>query len=180
MHLKKTIIFALTAFLFCLPLHADVFKPANLSYEVCFTPGGECTQDIVEIINSAQKEILVQAYQLTSAPIAAALVNAHRRGVDVEVILDKSQKHGKRGKYSPAIFLTNQGVPTWIDYKPAIAHNKVIVIDNSIVVTGSFNFSKAAQMRNAENLLILKDINLAKAYSDNWHSRLKASERFNY
>jgi phosphatidylserine/phosphatidylglycerophosphate/cardiolipin synthase-like enzyme len=86
---------------------------------------------------------------LPTAPIAKALLDAHKRGVQVQVILDKSQR---TEKYSSADFLANQGVPTLIDANHAIAHNKVIVIDGEIVLTGSFNFTKAAQEKNAENV----------------------------
>jgi phosphatidylserine/phosphatidylglycerophosphate/cardiolipin synthase-like enzyme len=98
--------------------------------------------------------VLVQAYSFTSAPIAKALLDAHKRGVQVQVILDKSQR---TEKYSSADFLANQGVLTMIDATHAIAHNKVIVIDGETVLTGSFNFTKAAQEKNAENLLIIRD-----------------------
>jgi phosphatidylserine/phosphatidylglycerophosphate/cardiolipin synthase-like enzyme len=152
--------------------HADAFRHANVDYQVCFTPGMNCTQDIVNAIDAAKKQILVQAYGFTSAPIAKALMLAHRRGVDVKVILDKSQK---TQKYSAATFLANQGIPTWIDYKPAIAHNKVMIIDGITVITGSFNFTNGAQKRNAENLLILRSPELAKAYSSNWYKRLEES-----
>jgi PLD-like domain len=89
---------------------------------VCFTPGGNCTNLIVNAIAGAKASILVRAYSFTSAPIAKALLDAHKRGVQVEVILDKSQR---TEKYSSADFLANQGVPTTIDAEHAIAHNKV-------------------------------------------------------
>lgn len=113
-------------------------------YQVCFTPGQNCTQLIVDEINHAKKSLYVQAYSFTSAPIAKAIVDAKRRGVDVKVILDKSQI--KNNRYSSAKFLMNQGVPVWIDYKVSIAHNKIILIDMTTLVTGSFNYTKAAQM----------------------------------
>src|SRR5215475_14190405 len=91
-------------------------------------------------------------YSFTSAPIAKALLDAHKRGVQVQVILDKSQR---TEKYSSADFLANQGVPTMIDAEHAIAHNKVMIIDGKTVLTGSFTFTKAAQTQNAENLLII-------------------------
>jgi phosphatidylserine/phosphatidylglycerophosphate/cardiolipin synthase-like enzyme len=115
----------------------------------CFTPGGNCTEAIVQALSGAKRTVLVQAYSFTSAPIAKALLDAHTRGVQVQVILDKSQR---TEKYSSADFLANQGVPTMIDANHAIAHNKVIVIDGETVVTGSFNFTKAAQEKNAENV----------------------------
>jgi phosphatidylserine/phosphatidylglycerophosphate/cardiolipin synthase-like enzyme len=58
--------------------------------QVCFTPGGKCTDLIVSEIAGAQQSILVQAYSFTSVPILAALKAAHARGVDVEVIVDKT------------------------------------------------------------------------------------------
>jgi phosphatidylserine/phosphatidylglycerophosphate/cardiolipin synthase-like enzyme len=76
----------------------------------------------VKAIGEAKTSILVQAYSFTSAPIAKALLDAHRRGVQVQVILDKSQRSEK---YSSADFLANQGVPTKIDSIHAISHNKV-------------------------------------------------------
>jgi phosphatidylserine/phosphatidylglycerophosphate/cardiolipin synthase-like enzyme len=82
------------------------------SMTVCFTPGGNCTDAIVQALASAKRTILVQAYSFTSAPIAKALLDAHKRGVQVQVILDKSQRNEK---YSSADFLANQGVPTMID-----------------------------------------------------------------
>jgi phosphatidylserine/phosphatidylglycerophosphate/cardiolipin synthase-like enzyme len=125
---------------------------------VCFTPGGNCTDFIVQAISGAKTSLLVQAYSFTSTPIANALLDAHKRGVQVQVILDKSQRSEK---YSSADFLANQGVPTLIDANHAISHNKVMIIDGDTVITGSFNFTKSAQEKNAENVLILRDPALA-------------------
>jgi hypothetical protein len=102
----------------------------------------------VQVPGDAKRTILVQAYSFTSAPIAKALLDAHTRGVQVQVILDTSQRNEK---YSSADFLANQGVPTTIDANHAISHNKVMIIDGETVITGSFNFTKAAQEKNAEN-----------------------------
>ena len=83
----------------------------------------------------------------------------------MEVILDRSQK---TQKYSSSTFLANARIPTYIDAEHAIAHNKIILIDRSVVITGSFNFTKAAEEKNAENLLIIRSKELAKPYLDNW------------
>jgi phosphatidylserine/phosphatidylglycerophosphate/cardiolipin synthase-like enzyme len=118
----------------------------------------------VQALASAQRTILAQAYSFTSAPIAKALLDAHTRGVQVQVILDQSQR---TEKYFSADFLANQGVPVVIDAQHAIAHNKVMVIDGATLLTGSFNFTKAAQDRNAENLLSIRDAVLAAQYTQN-------------
>jgi phosphatidylserine/phosphatidylglycerophosphate/cardiolipin synthase-like enzyme len=121
---------------------------------VCFTPGGTCTEAVVHALNNAKRTIRVPADSLTSAPMAKALLEAHARGVQVQVILDQSQR---TEKYSSADFLANQGVPTKIDAAHAISHN----IDAETVSTGSFNVTKAAQEKNAENVLIIRDQALA-------------------
>lgn len=143
--------------------------------DVYFSPRGGATFAIRQALDNAKSSVFVQAYSFTSAPIAEALVKAHRRGVNVQVLLDKSQK---TEKYSSADFLVNAGIPTKIDAAHAIAHNKVMIIDKEIVITGSFNFSKAAEESNAENLLVVRDKELASRYIENWQLHDKHSEAY--
>lgn len=133
--------------------------------EVYFSPKGGCTDAIVKEISQARSELKVQAYSFTSTAIAKAIAEAHDRGVKVTVVLDKSQE---TEKYTGATYLLDHQVPTFIDSKHAIAHNKIMIIDGSTVITGSFNFTKAAEESNAENLLILRDQSLAQKYLTNF------------
>jgi len=119
--------------------------------------------------------VLVQAYSFTSAPIAKALVEAHRRGVKVEVVLDRSQR---TENYSSATFVYNNGIPCFIDAQHAIAHNKVMVTDGLTVITGSLNFTKAAEDNNAENLLLIQDTQMAAKYAQNWEVHRQHSEPY--
>ena len=143
--------------------------------QVYFSPKGGVTEAVVNALDQATNSVLVQAYSFTSAPIAKALVDAHRRGIRAQVILDHSQR---TEKYSEADFLKHSGIPTLIDAQHAIAHNKVMVIDDCIVITGSFNFTKAAEEHNAENLLVINDPILAKQYIENWHAHEQHSEPY--
>jgi len=156
---------------FSVPLALAQEKPS--SWEVYFSPDGDCTHAIIRELNKAQNSVLVQAYSFTSAPIAKALLDTHRRGVKVEVILDKSQR---TQSYSSATFLFNVGIPVKIDAQHSIAHNKVMIIDGETVITGSFNFTKAAEEKNAENLLIIRDEKLASIYTKNWQQHANHSE----
>jgi len=160
------------------PAPAPAAEQAPL--QVCFTPGGDCTDLVVGQIAAARHQILVQAYSFTSVPILSALRAAHARGVDVEVIVDKTSAGvSKSGShYSAAIYLNNAGIPVWVDIKVAIAHNKVMIVDGAVVITGSFNFTAAAQNRNAENLLVISDPTIAAQYRDNWRRRQGVSMRF--
>lgn len=152
---------------------ADMRRPAHRTPKssgqphvgVFFSPHGGCTKAIVEELQRAKRVILVQAYSFTSAEIAKALRDARKRGVNVVAILDKTNR---TGKYSSATFLRNSDITTLIDDNHAIAHSKVILIDDSIVITGSFNFTNAAEEKNVENLLIIKGMpSVANAYKAN-------------
>ncbi len=144
-------------------------------WSVYFSPRGAATDAVVKALDSAQAAILVQAYSFTSAPIARALVDAHRRGVKVQVILDKSQR---TEKYSSADFLAHAGIPTMIDAVHAIAHNKIMIVDGAIVLTGSFNFTKAAEENNAENLIEIRDKEVADRYTENWRTHRDHAEPY--
>ena len=126
-------------------------------------------------LNEAKSEILVQAYSFTSKPIAKAFIDAHRRGVHTEIILHKSNI---RDKYSAADFTTHMGIPTYIDPVHGIAHNKIMIIDRGVVVTGSFNFTRAAEENNAENVLIIRSKELAREYFENWEKHRAHSESY--
>jgi phosphatidylserine/phosphatidylglycerophosphate/cardiolipin synthase-like enzyme len=121
-------------------------------------------------------KVRVQAYYLTSPIIAAAM----RRGLDLAVILDKSQdRHDNpRGRYTGATYLANAGVPVWIDDAPAIAHSKVIVLDDREVITDSLNFTRAADERNAENVVVLDSPEVASWFTRNWDLRRSVSRAF--
>jgi phosphatidylserine/phosphatidylglycerophosphate/cardiolipin synthase-like enzyme len=143
---------------------------------VYFSPQGGATDAVVQAIGAAQTQILVQAYSFTSAPIAKALVEAHKRGVKVLAVLNKSNV---TQNYSAATFLVNVGIPTLIDAEHAIAHSKVMVIDNATVITGSFNFSKAAEEKNVENLLVLTEAPaLVQAYTANIQAHAAHSQPY--
>jgi len=159
------------------PTETQAHAPAGnggCTWEAYFSPDGGCTAAVVSAIGQARQRVLVQAYYLTSAPVGKALRDAHKRGLDVRVILDA----GQRGDgYSPAEFLSRSGIPTWIDTRQGLQHNKVIIVDGEVVITGSFNFTRSAEERNRENLLVLRDAALAAAYEANFARDQRASER---
>lgn len=167
------------AFLALLSTHPAIAETARSApppnVTVCFTPGENCEARIVEAIGAAKRQILVQAYGFTSIPIISAIRAAAGRGVEVLVILDKSND---RGRYSAATYLANAGIPVWIDTATGIAHNKVMIIDRQTVLTGSYNFTKAAKTRNAENLLVIASRPIALRFEANWNARFKLSRTY--
>lgn len=148
----------------------------NTPAKVCFSPGGGCTKGIVKEIEMATREVLLQAYSFTSTPIRNALIYAQRRGVSVEVILDKEEQ--KEQKFKTAAAFAKSRISVYIDDKHSSAHNKVIIIDRETVITGSFNFTYAAENKNAENVLIVKSSGLGGLYADNWLNHRQHSQKY--
>lgn len=139
--------------------------------QVAFTPGDDAGAVVVAALGQARRHILVQAYGFTHQAIADALIAARRRGVDVELVADMEQ--ARTLATSLVDELARAGVTVWLDGEHAAAHNKVMVIDpeqdTAAVITGSFNFTHAAQYRNAENVLVQRgNPVLAQAYAANW------------
>jgi len=94
--------------------------------------------------------------------------------VDVQVVVDKSQASAR---YTSATFIANAGIPVRIDFKHAIAHNKVIIVDGRTVEQGSFNYTRAAENSNAENVLVNWDnAKLAELYLKDWQRHWDHSE----
>jgi len=87
----------------------------------------------------------------------------------IKVILDKSNR---TGNYISADFIERAGIPPFVDARHAIAHNKIVVVDGTTVLTGLFNFRKAAEDSNAENLLVIQDTAIVAKNSANWEIRL--------
>lgn len=154
--------------------------PDTQTIEVGFSPEGGAEALVLKAIRASKKSIRVLAYSFTSKPIAEALVAAQKRGVDVRAVLDKSQR---TEKYTSANYLANAGVPTRIDSEHAIAHNKILIIDQQHVETGSFNFTASAANRNAENAIVIwNNPQLAEVYAKDWQKHWQHSEelRANY
>lgn len=152
--------------LFCLSaLVVTLSLQAAGTTEVFFSPEGGCTDAIVREVRRASRSVHVQAFSFTSQPIARALTEASKRGVEVVVLFDQGIV---QEPHAAVEILEKAGVPWFLDREHAIAHNKVMVIDDSVVVTGSFNFTTAAEHHNAENVLVIHDVDLAARYQANW------------
>lgn len=146
---------------------------ADQSIEVVFSPNQGATATIMRALGEARESILVSAYTFTSHDLAQALLEAKKRNISVKLIFDKSQFSQR---YSSSTFFKNQGFDLRIDIKHAIFHNKVMIIDDKTVITGSFNFTKAAETKNAENLLIIRNNpQVARLYKQNWLFHWKQS-----
>jgi phosphatidylserine/phosphatidylglycerophosphate/cardiolipin synthase-like enzyme len=125
--------------------------------EAYFTPGDDVARVIAVRIAAARRTVHVQAFLFTSRSIAAALAKAARRGVAVELLGDAKQHES--GGLPVLKELDRAGVRIWLQDEYAAFHNKVVLVDaegpSPVVVTGSYNFTQAAQAKNAENIVVI-------------------------
>lgn len=152
--------------------HWHVSDAREPHISVCFTPGQNCTSLIERSIMEARKSVLMHAYSFTSEPIANALIRAKEKGVEVVILVDKSQV---KDKHTKVWYLKAAGIKVLVDVLPGIAHNKVLIIDDERVITGSFNWTNAAQFRNAENVLMIGDPKTVEFYKSNWLKRFETA-----
>jgi phosphatidylserine/phosphatidylglycerophosphate/cardiolipin synthase-like enzyme len=150
------------------PAHAsDEFDARARVY---FSPNGGAQQAILQEINQARIYVAVQAYYFTSAPIAQALLRARvERGVTILLMVDDINQTDA-DSFVPWLLSQNRGIEAAVDHHSGIAHNKIMIIDDRVVITGSYNFTAAAEERNAENLLILTGSGVVNNYVSGWYS----------
>ena len=153
------------------PGHSPPVFAAQGTAQVAFTPWDNAEAMIVGCIGEARQQILVQAFSFTSRALANALIAAKRRGVDVQVMTDREQTFGGEASRIPE--LVRAGIPVTLEVGYQSAHNKVMIMDagsaDAAVITGSYNWTYAAQHKNAENVLILRhNPDIANAYAANW------------
>jgi phosphatidylserine/phosphatidylglycerophosphate/cardiolipin synthase-like enzyme len=149
--------------------------------ETLFTPGDKIADRIAAAIGAAQQDVKVQAYSFTNTVITNALIAAKQRGVDVQLIEDGGEYININGFTKTKVdMLKAAGISVYLDGAHTIAHNKVMVIDANgakpMVITGSYNFTQAAENSNAENILVVSDNHtVTTSYLANWQKHIAHS-----
>lgn len=135
----------------------------NLRIEILgvyFSPKGGCENAIIEWISRANKSIHILIYSFTLDSISDAIIDAYERGVDVKIVFEQEQIT----QYSEYWKLKEVGVPVRNDTNPYSMHNKVMIVDEEIVITGSYNWSSSAENRNNENMIVIRSREIAEIY----------------
>lgn len=122
-------------------------------------------------LNSAHQSINLMGYSFTSPEVVKALIAAKRRGVDVRVVLDSKGNQG-RASVAAINLLVNAEIEVRTVDNYRIMHDKVVIIDDVTVQTGSFNYTRAAQRSNSENVVVMWQMpEVAQVYLEHWQSR---------
>ena len=129
---------------------------------VYFSPRGGCEDEIIRWIDRANKSIHILIYSFTLDSIGDALIRAHKRGVEVKVVFEEDQIT----RYSEYQRLKAAGIDVRNDTNPRLMHDKVMIIDGIIVITGSYNYSRSAEEYNNENLIVILSDRVASMYEE--------------
>jgi phosphatidylserine/phosphatidylglycerophosphate/cardiolipin synthase-like enzyme len=129
--------------------------------ETCFSRVERCDVLLINLINRANRSVYVAVYSFTRDSLATALISAKERGVEVRVVIERERAYEQGSEYPR---LKSAGVDVRLDGNPNLMHHKFMVIDGYIVVTGSYNWSSAAEDRNDENIVVILDRDVAQRF----------------
>ena len=127
---------------------------------VYFSPNGQCESKVIEWIGRANSSIHILIYSFTLDSVSDALITAHNEGIEIKIVFEKSQI----SQYSEYPTLKTAGVTVRNDTNSKLMHHKVMIVDETIVLTGSFNWSASGQESNNENLIVLNSTYIANIY----------------
>jgi phosphatidylserine/phosphatidylglycerophosphate/cardiolipin synthase-like enzyme len=144
----------------------------NELLQYCFSPGGECSSIIIQWIGRANTSIHILIYSFTLDDVRDALIQAKARGVDVKIVMERSNANGSGSEYQA---LKAAGIDIRLDTNSGDMHDKVMIVDGHIVLTGSMNWSNAGVGRNDENLLAIDSQSWAAAYEAQFQNVYNAS-----
>ncbi|MBO5447285.1 DUF1669 domain-containing protein [bacterium] len=133
----------------------------NSDIEIYFSPKDKPTNRILELIKNAKTYIYIPTFLITHNEIATELINAHNRGVDVRIIIDANSVTTRNTKHSQ---LRKSGIMLKTENYAGKLHAKTMIIDDTYFVSGSMNFSNSGANKNDENLVIIKDKDIAKLH----------------
>jgi phosphatidylserine/phosphatidylglycerophosphate/cardiolipin synthase-like enzyme len=128
----------------------------------CFTPDHDCVGELVLLINRAKRVIDICVFTITDDRISGPIISAKSRGLDVRIIAD-DEKENDPG--SDIQRFRDAGIPVRIDRNPSHMHHKFALFDGSLLLTGSYNWTRSAAKENRENFLITSDARLIGAYA---------------
>lgn len=145
---------------FKIPNKFDSLDGANLS--IYFSPKDKGIKSMIPLVDNAQNYIYIPAFLITHKDLTTSLINASRRGVAVKIILDATNTHP--GSHSKMKALRDAGIQVKTEDWAGKLHSKSIIIDDMYTIIGSMNFSRSGEDENDENLIIIKDHNIALFY----------------
>lgn len=134
---------------------------ADESSRASFSPGDDCVAVIASLFRAAQQQVDVCVFTITDDRISGPILDAHRRGIQMRIMTDDEKSHEPG---SDVYRFIEAGIPVRMDRSPAHMHHKFAVFDGTILLTGSYNWTRGAAMNNKENLVVTHDVRLVRPF----------------
>lgn len=142
---------------------ANKFQLGNSNIEIYFSPQDKSSLRIVQLIKNAQNYIYIPTFLITHTQISNELIAAHKKGIDVKIIMDANNVYTRNTKHQ---LLRQNGIPVKIENYAGKLHSKTMIIDDKYIIMGSMNFSNSGENKNDENMLIITNPRLAQSYKN--------------
>ncbi|TAL36775.1 MAG: hypothetical protein EPN93_08130 [Spirochaetes bacterium] len=136
-------------------------KIADTNINAYFSPEDNIERIILERLKKARRSVHFLAFSFTSDPLGEELIRLHKKGIAVKGVIEREGSDTENSEYNK---LRVEGIAVKIDRNPGLMHHKVIIIDEALLITGSFNFSKGANVKNDENVIILDNAEITGEY----------------
>jgi cardiolipin hydrolase len=143
--------------------------------QVYFSPGEDCVNHIIELINDAYKQLDICVFTISDDRISRAIVDAMKNGVEIRIISDNFKVEDKG---SDIIDLSRVGIPIKVDASTNHMHHKFMIVDNKVVLTGSYNWTRSAALYNQENVISTEDEFVISRFSDEFEKLWEDLEDF--
>lgn len=143
---------------------SKIIDLSGIGVRIYFSPKDKSiTNAVIPLINQAKEYIYIPTFVLTDRKVAAALIEAKNRGVEVKIIIDALNASVQHSKHKE---LRSSGIQVKTENYAGKMHSKSMIIDDKYTITGSMNFSYSGENKNDENLIVIEDKNIAKVYKE--------------
>lgn len=142
---------------------------------VLFSPDDECTEKLIDFIKSANRKLEICVFTITDDRIANAILFAHAKGVPVRIITDDEKAYDSGSDIKK---FAHAGIPVKVDTSSQHMHNKFAIADDSLVLTGSYNWTRTAAENNQENILITPDEYIVHSFTKQFQRLWQKCQRY--
>jgi cardiolipin hydrolase len=129
-----------------------------MNVSIAFSPGPDCRKLIISEIANSEDTLDICVFTISDNQIKDAIISAHHRGIQVRVISDNFKMYDEGSDIHE---LAQEGIDVRVDISDFHMHHKFMVVDAKRLLTGSYNWTRTAELQNAENIILLEDISIA-------------------
>jgi len=153
------------------------FRVSESKNEIsCFSPQNQCADTIIDFLKRAENSIQICVFTISDNSITKQIVNCHERGVKIKLITDNDKQYDRGSDIS---YLAGKGIEIRVDMTRHHMHHKFAIVDNNELLTGSYNWTRSANIYNQENLIITDSSELIRRFKNEFENLWKQMEVYN-